>query len=246
MFSIVIPTLQINKKILNMLLAELVSDECIGEIIIIDNSRQGINYHDDKIKVIVPSENIYVNSAWNLGVMQSKYDYVGILNDDLIFPKKFFKSVYNFITTSNKIGYIGLNTIPKAEEKDFIEYPNDTELKFISIQTRPLCWGSAVFFARAKYFVIPEKFKIWCGDDFLFSKSHNYGFTNYAISNSNVKHLHSLTSNSEDFNEIKRQDNIYAYLLGIKKHKNIIHHSLFILKYYILLFKKKIFRGIKN
>src|SRR5574344_1088570 len=104
MFSIVIPTMQKNVKVLNMLLDELISDKYVGEIIIIDNSLLGINYKSDKIKVITPKKNLYVNPAWNQGVENTKYEFVGILNDDLIFPKNFLEKVYNFINTQVNTG----------------------------------------------------------------------------------------------------------------------------------------------
>ncbi len=206
MFSIVIPTMQKNIKVFNMLLDELTENEYVGEIIIIDNSLLGIEYKSDKIRVITPSENIYVNPAWNLGVKISKYEYVGILNDDLIFPKNFFESVHKFIESTNNVGYIGLETIPKTAPEKFSDYPNNSELKYQTVQERNVCWGSAIFFLKSNYFAIPEELKVWCGDDYIFYKSINKGLTNYAISNSNIMHLHSLTSDRKEFDKIKYED----------------------------------------
>ena len=54
MFSIVIPTLQKDTKILKMLLDELNQDQTVGEIILIDNSLQGFEYNSDKLRIIIP------------------------------------------------------------------------------------------------------------------------------------------------------------------------------------------------
>lgn len=209
MFSIVIPTMQKNVKVLNMLLAELVLDKYVGEIIIIDNSLLGISYKSDKIKVITPAENLYVNPAWNLGVAIAKNKFVGILNDDLIFPKKFLMSVYEFFKKQIDIGFIGLNIIPKTADENFSNYPKDTNLIFNQVNIRTSDWGSAFFFKKTDYINIPDELKVWCGDDFLFYKSLDNGKKNYAISNSNVMHLHSLTSNRKEFDVIKYQDQLY-------------------------------------
>ena len=74
MFSIVIPTLQKDTMILKMLLDELNQDQTVGEIILIDNSLQGFEYNSDKLRIIIPNENLFVNPSWNLGVEK---DYKG-------------------------------------------------------------------------------------------------------------------------------------------------------------------------
>ena len=89
--SIIIPTLQKNITVLTMLLNQLISDKTVEEIIVIDNSKKRLNKKSNKLKVIIPDKNLYVNPAWNLGVKLAKNEYIGILNDDLIFPNNFFK-----------------------------------------------------------------------------------------------------------------------------------------------------------
>ena len=207
--SIIIPTMQKNLKIFNMLLDQLVLDDLIGEIIIIDNSTKGFDHKSEKIKVIVPKKNLYVNPAWNLGVSEAKFNYVGILNDDLIFPKNFFKKVYDFLISKENVGYIGLDTLPRFDEKDFIFYPNENELNFKFISKRVCSWGSSIFFEKKKYNKIPEKLKVWCGDDFLFDTSIKNGYENYTIENSNIMHVHSLTCDRKEFEKIKINDVLF-------------------------------------
>ena len=72
MLSIVIPTLQKNKEILYNLIDSLDTDKSVGEIIIIDNSLKGIEYISQKVKVITPEENLFVNPSWNLGVKEAR------------------------------------------------------------------------------------------------------------------------------------------------------------------------------
>ena len=88
MFSIIIPTLQQDNYVLNMLLYELLNSACVGEIIIINNACKEMMFSDKKIRVINTDKNIYVNPAWKLGIRESRFEYIGLLNDDIIFPKR--------------------------------------------------------------------------------------------------------------------------------------------------------------
>jgi hypothetical protein len=69
--SVLIPTVQKNVKVFYKLLELLKTDDAVGEILIINNALK--EFPDfvghKKIKIYTPSENLYVNYAWNLGVM---------------------------------------------------------------------------------------------------------------------------------------------------------------------------------
>lgn len=208
MFSIVIPTLKKNIKVLNMLLQQLVEDDCIAEIILIDNTTNGFEYPNEKVKVIVPKKNQYVNPAWNLGVLNSSCDYIGLVNDDLIFPKNFFVQILGYLEKNKNIGYMGLEPIDKTEENAFNDYPQERKLYFDFVEKRSLSFGSAMFFRKENYYKIPEKLKVFCGDDFLFYKALENGYKNVKICNSGVLHLHALTSSLKSFDKIKYNDQV--------------------------------------
>ncbi len=65
MISVIIPTLQRNKDVFYKLLDNLCKDSEVGEILVIDNSTKGIEYQNEKIRVLIPTENVYVNTTWN-------------------------------------------------------------------------------------------------------------------------------------------------------------------------------------
>ena len=155
MFSIVIPTLQKDNRVLNLLIDELAESKCVGEIIIIDNSCSGFPV-SEKVRVIVPDKNLYVNPAWNLGVQESKYEFVGILNDDIVFPKNSFEQIYSFLA-ENTIGLLGLDSIKRSDKTEIIDYPEESEIKFSPVDVRDNCWGSAIF-GRKENFYIPFSF----------------------------------------------------------------------------------------
>ena len=218
-FSIIIPTMKKNVRVLDMLLDELVLNELIGEVIIIDNSQQETRYESSKIRVISQNKNIFVNPAWNLGVKYARYKYIGLLNDDLILPTNFFNQLLDFMKSHNGIGYIGLDTIPKSSPQDFIRYPSNANLEFVNVVLRPLCWECAIFFQKNQYDEIPKEMKIWYGDDYLFDKGIKNKKANYAIRNSNILHLHSNTSKLKEFDALKEQDKVYYQKL--QKHSVI-------------------------
>jgi GT2 family glycosyltransferase len=108
MISIVIPTLQKNKEVLYNLIDSLDTDNSVGEIIIIDNSLKGIEYISQKVRVITPKENLFVNPSWNLGVREAKYDIVALLNDDICVCEDFCSSVISKMTPD--MGIVGFNS----------------------------------------------------------------------------------------------------------------------------------------
>lgn len=210
MLSIVIPTIQKNISVLNKLVSELVEEELIGEIIIIDNSLKGFTCNAEKVKVLTPETNLYVNPAWNFGIKNIKYEFFGILNDDILLPKNFCKQVYNFLKNNKNAGLIGLddsivkNTMPD----DFEEYPPEADLIFSECKSHLSIryWGSAIFGHKDNYYQIPEDIKVWCGDNFLLKKNKDNKKMNFKISGVEIKHLSSLSSGDPKFKKIKELD----------------------------------------
>ena len=170
MFSIVIPTLQKDTMILKMLLDELNQDQTVGEIILIDNSLQGFEYNSDKLRIIIPNENLFVNPSWNLGVEKAKFDYIGILNDDILLPKNLVSDVFSFLQGKN-IGLVGIDkkSIFGYKPQEIKDYPQDSEIKYLPIKNDLYIgyWGVAIFGEKSHFSKIPQEMKIWCGDNFL-------------------------------------------------------------------------------
>ena len=101
--SVVIPTLQKNLELLNNLVKTLHNDVFVSEIIIIDNSTKGYTYESDKVRVIIPKENLFVNPSWNLGVKEAKEDKIAILNDDITIPEDFCSTISEQISPDKGI-----------------------------------------------------------------------------------------------------------------------------------------------
>ena len=97
----VIPTLQKNKEILTKLIEALERDTAVTEILLIDNSLIGFKHSSNKLTVITPEENLFVNPSWNLGVAKAKTEIVALLNDDIILPENYCGDVASSMSSGN-------------------------------------------------------------------------------------------------------------------------------------------------
>lgn len=213
MISIVIPTLQKNFQILLNLLTVLNNDTSVGEILVIDNSCKGFKHNLDKVRIIMPEKNIYVNPSWNLGVKESKYDYVALFNDDLLVSKSFCSRVYPLLSKDKGLFGIDNDFIVNMGEEGF-EIPikeGEITIKPAPPKLDRTCFfGCLMFFHKDSYYEIPEEMKIFCGDDFLYDKNIQNGKQNYTITGEQVKHFGSLSSSLAEFSEIEERD-LIAY-----------------------------------
>jgi hypothetical protein len=198
MFSIVIPTLWKSPRIHN-LLSNLIECNNVGEIILVDNSSEFFNYYKtlDKVKLIQPKENLYVNPSWNLGVELSIHDNICLCNDDLEFdPILFELMVSNQDVMSDKI--VGMHS-----ENYHINSFNNTKL--VPTNNRNWGWGCLILFEKKNWIPIPENIKIWYGDDFIFNDNPTQC---YNLEGFPIYTEMSTTSDQKIFNEIKKQDQI--------------------------------------
>jgi hypothetical protein len=201
MFSIVIPTLWKSSRI-HKLLSDLIECNDIGEIILIDNSSEFYNYYEnlDKVKLIQPGKNLYVNPSWNLGIEIAKYDHICLCNDDIEFNSILFDILISTPEAlSNKI--IGMHS-----ENYHINFPG--ELKLTPTNNRNWGWGCLIIFERKNWIPIPENIKVWYGDDFIFN---NNPIQCYNLEGFPIQTEMSITSDEVIFNEVKRQDQINYY-----------------------------------
>ena len=212
-FSVIIPTLQKDINILNILVKSLIKDDFVDEILVIDNSLKGkLNFNSSKVKILKVDKNLFVNQAWNYGIENMKNEYFALLNDDLLLPEKFFVQIYEFIKKTPDCGLIGLesSTVINKKDKNFETYPKTTPLLFKPInnidENRDYFWGSAIFGKKENYYKIPSDIMIWSGDRYLMLKNKLDNKKCYAIYNTKIKHYGSLSSNNPKFDAIKKKD----------------------------------------
>jgi GR25 family glycosyltransferase involved in LPS biosynthesis len=190
-FSIIIPTMWRSDKIFKML-PIYEKSKYVKEIIIIDNepSKKTDLSKYSKIKYYSENTNIYVNPAWNVGYTISKYELI-LANDDIIIQD--LDKVLNLLLETN-YDIVGVNLKPILDKGMEIlpinEFPGNS-------------YGCFMYIKNYRY--IPEKYKIWFGDDILFSSAENPGI----LVNSGIetKASETLNSNNKELrNEIAKKD----------------------------------------
>lgn len=170
MLSVIIPTMFKEERIY-LTLEELSKEDCVGEIIVIDNSGESRNHPIiNKVKWHKEFTNIYVNPSWNLGAKLSTFDHLCFLNDDIWFEWK----VLNYIDKAISIdkGMIGMsskNYLPLAEDFNITEIYSERNPK----GARPIGYGCCFFIHKKNWIEIPNDIKIWAGDDFIFYYKNN-------------------------------------------------------------------------
>ena len=205
MLSIVIPTLQKNKEILYNLIDSLDTDNSVGEIIIIDNSLKGIEYISQKVRVITPSENLFVNPSWNLGVKEAKCDIVALFNDDISVCENFCSSVISKMTPN--MGIVGFNSGDFMTVcTKFEEQPAKSEVNLEEIRYMDKYFGVAMFFFKNAYVPIPNEIKIVYGDAWLINQCKKNKRKNYRINGQQIFHIGSLSSSNKALKPICAAD----------------------------------------
>ncbi len=219
MISIIIPTMQKRIDILKNLVKTLNDDNSVGEIIIINNAIKPLEFSYDKMRIITPDDNIYVNPAWNLGIKEAKYDTVGILNDDIIIADNFCTSLLAaFPENAGVLGYSSKAVIPI---NNTIKKPENAEIKLHPIDFIDFGFGIAIFLHKASYPVIPEELKIMYGDCYIFDELKKNGYQNYTIEGQKILHFGSLTSSSKNLSPIIKKDKCTYKKLTTKWYENI-------------------------
>ena len=190
--SVVIPTLQKNVDLLNNLVSILDKDSSVSEIIVIDNSCRGYFHASDKVRVIIPEGNIFVNPAWNFGVREAKEEIIALLNDDITISFDFCAKVAEKMTPD--MGIVGPYEDCVINIPEIMPIPNMSDLFLEKAVGRCPWFGVAMFFYKTSYFEIPDELKIFFGDDYLYWKNKRNNRKNYYIKNQIIYHYGSLTS----------------------------------------------------
>jgi hypothetical protein len=197
-----------------MLLSVLRGDDTVKEIILINNTcivddklKTIIRTFEDCVTVVTPERTLYVNPAWNYGVYEAKYEYVAILNDDIVIPAGFVTSVLDLIDEED--GLFGMKGSSVDDTKyidsEVLTIPNLNSIRKVKSKVRNYLWGIAIFGKKEDFKLIPYKYKIWCGDDYYHKHCEKQV---YAIDcKDKIRHLHSMTTlSNKDFAKIKHND----------------------------------------
>lgn len=190
MFSVIIPTLWKTDMIFKSL-NDLEKCPLITEIILINNlpgHKPDLTRYK-KINLISPSENLYINPSWNLGIEVAKNELICLLNDDINFDANL---IFNFVLqTSKLLGAFGFNP------------DSNSEIPCLTLgQNIGKDWGCMLFLKKSTYIPIPPQLKLWYGDDWIYK---TYFPSSYTI-HCNIDAKSSVTLSSPKLQPIIEQD----------------------------------------
>jgi glycosyltransferase involved in cell wall biosynthesis len=196
MISVVIPTMW--RSEVTMCLLERYNDcEFVDEILVINNNKADTPYElnrFDKVRIIGRDGNIYVNPSWNLGVAEARNEIVAISNDDILFQPC---DLFSFVIGVKDFGAIGMSGLNFYEEASEIGIETGCDIG--------AGWGCLLFVKKSSWVEIPERIKIWFGDNWIARTCERSGKWIYKVRlNSLIETNMSTTSRS--FNDVIEND----------------------------------------
>ena len=209
--SVIIPTLQMKRKVLIKSVSQLLRDDVVDEIIVINNlvdtPLQDEVFSHKKVKIYTPKENLFVNPSWNLGVEMARNNKFLLLNDDILFEENYCTRVLEHeVWNEQYLGLIGMYSqyIDERDKNssDDLDYPPMNNEPLSMLETfdfkLPGHWGVAIFGDKKNYYEIPDDFKIIYGDNYLIYANIKDGKTCYCFKGIRAVHLYSSSSSSND------------------------------------------------
>ena len=177
-------------------LSNLVELPVIGEVILIDNNNTLAPKHKilehSKIKHHVMQENIFVNPAWNMGADIAEHDILYILSDDILIDLRVFLEADKFVT--KEIGVLGIeikfdyfnalnNNFDKIENVENLIVSGDVSINEFGVYGTPVGGGTIFFIHKQNWIKIPDPFKIYYGDNWIYNTQKFVGRKNYKMMN---------------------------------------------------------------
>jgi hypothetical protein len=204
-YSIIIPTLWRSPEQLETMLKLYRNHYMVREIIIINNAREltpdWFDESHQKMIVVKPPRNIFVNPAWNLGVDISRSDYIALVNDDLLMDHE---TLTDILTQSYMFLSDGVFQLIGMAEHNFVQnkasFTHHPQLS--SITKKGHGFGTFMLMQKRNYVPIPNCLKIWRGDHIQLIHN-NTG----ELGGIHIETKMSTTINSDQiFNQIGKRD----------------------------------------
>ena len=123
--TVIIPTLAAPEPyITNRLLEELEASSAVKEIMIIDNTQDGMFAKkyilNHKCRIIQDLPNLYVNAAWEFGVSITTTPYYLLLNDDILAKSHVFDKVTQLLEDDSEVNIATVQTMVLYGESDLL------------------------------------------------------------------------------------------------------------------------------
>lgn len=183
-FSVVIPTMWRELTVFNVALQGYLDHPLVGEVIIINNDKDKTPDWEmlshSKIRMYNMNQNVFVNPAWNFGVLVSNNDKIIIANDDIRFDTKLIDKIYPRIIPSNGVHGI-ISGEPQFNHPEF----TSNDIDFMEWEPGIIIhsFGQLMFLHKSNWTPIPEGLNVYFGDDVIFRWHLCKNLKNYLIYN---------------------------------------------------------------
>lgn len=204
MISVIMPTLWKGEHYKKML-PQFDQHPLVGEIIVVDNDTTSTDqqiFNLKKLKYLPQKENVYVNPAWNLAVLEATCDSICLYSDDVLFDIDVLESLNLLMTPENGIFTFSSDSIFVSEDQVYIA---DWEQKNIA-QSNGFHYrsGACMFMHKQSYYPVPDNYKVYYGDTHLFDNNTLHSKPNYEIQNYFC--VTKMKTTSRFFDEIAKED----------------------------------------
>ena len=166
--------------------------------------KYNISYHREE-------KNLLVNPAWNKVFNMVKSKYITLLNNDcFVISKNYFSEIINHMEINNIIlsscKTFNVKKISSFKLKLYEKYYNffiNKKLKFFS-SARRQGWIMTINLDIYKTldYEIPDYFKLWYGDDWIWSQVLNNNYSYAIYKNRYAIHLRNKTISNPEFKKI--------------------------------------------
>jgi glycosyltransferase involved in cell wall biosynthesis len=204
-FSVIIPTMWKSEYTIE-LLQRYSQSKYVGEVILINNNEAEtpqISKHD-KLKVITPKDNIYVNPAWNLGIELSSNKNITISNDDILFD---IDEYYQYLEQTKEILELGF--IGSHSDNYTLTESKDVKIELYDNKNNVGGWGCLFSFSKELWKPIPEVLKIWYGDNWI----HGTNQLILQLRGLTIQTRMSTTSDLDEVRDVRDNDTIQWHKL---------------------------------
>lgn len=187
------------------------TDKELFELVIVDNNSvdgtkeflKNFEKKYDNVKVIYNRENLGYSKGNNQGIKLAKTEFIGLLNNDILFSDNWLCKVLDFYKNTKNAGFVSPSAINKSENK---KLNINNYLRFIHKKAREgqanekvlmpeFCCAIVPKYVLDKIGIFNENFTpCWFEDDDLSIRACYGGFQNYILGNVFVFHNNSTTT----------------------------------------------------
>ena len=141
--------------------------------------------------------NKWVTYSWNLWVDIAKWDYICVINNDVIFPKEFFEKLMEWLEENWK----ALFSVPRWTNGR--DPSNPSQVKYYK---NHLCWFVYMLRWEDKtkwVFPLEPRLRVFGSDNRAYHKTKEYNLNICTVTDAICHHYESITSKAEENSDTK-------------------------------------------